>query len=278
MNSELPISVIILTFNSAGTIDRTLRAAAALSDDIHVVDSYSTDNTVEVVTRAGALLVQHHFENYSRQRNWASEYLPLRHEWQLHLDADEIVTPELRAELVQLFEQEPTSDGYVIPRLVTFLGRELRHGGMFPIYHLRLFRRGRGRCEDRAYDQHFVLDGVAGRLTAPFIDRIDMPLSEWTRRHNIWSDAEVTEATSERALRPGPTLASELARRRRAKTRYYRLPLLWRAWGFFFYRYILLQGFRDGKPGLIFHVLQGLWFRFLVDAKIYEVAQHQEVS
>src|SRR5919107_900558 len=149
------ISVVILTFNSEETISATLESAQLVSDDIHVVDSFSSDRTMSIVRQYGVNLAQRTFENYATQRNWAIDNLPLKHDWELHLDADERLSDDLVTQLNSL--QGAFLDGingYYIPRLTYFLGRAIRHGGRFPIWHLRLFRHGRGRCEDRPYDQH----------------------------------------------------------------------------------------------------------------------------
>jgi glycosyltransferase involved in cell wall biosynthesis len=268
----MALSVIVLTFNSEATIGATLESARAVSDDIHVVDSYSTDRTLEIARAAGAHIVQHPFESYGTQRNWAIDTLPLKHDWQLHLDADERLSPELAAELPKLTLEGQSEGvvGYYIPRLVHFHGRPLRHGGMYPIYHLRLFRRGRGRCETRKYDQHFRADGPTARLAAPMIDDIRLPLAEWTARHNRWADMEVEEILNpDRTAIPGGT-GDPVAEKRAQRDRYYRQPLFLRALLLFLYRYIWKRGFLDGTEGLIFYVLQTFWFRFLIDAKLYE--------
>ncbi|MBN9495961.1 MAG: glycosyltransferase family 2 protein [Alphaproteobacteria bacterium] len=268
-----PVSVVILTFNSEATIGATLQSLAGLTTDVHVVDSGSTDNTHDIVAASGAQLVHHPFENYGSQRNWAIANLPLRHEWQLHLDADERLTPELKAEIATLLAEpvDPAISGFYVPRLVHFHEKPLRHGGMYPIYHMRLFRTGKGRCEDRKYDQHFFVEGGTRNLTHPMIDDIRLSLTEWTARHNRWADAEVDEI-----LNPGGDgviqagSGDPVAEKRRARGWYYRAPLFLRAFLLFFYRYIVKLGFLDGKEGLIFYVLQTLWFRFLIDAKLYE--------
>ncbi len=269
----MSLSVIILTFNAEATIAATLASAAEVSDDIHVVDSGSTDRTLAILAEHGAHVASHPFEDYGKQRNWAIDNLPLKHGWELHLDADERLSPELAARIKALKEAFPADvDGYFVPRLMYFLGRPIRHGGMYPIWHMRLFRRGTARCEDRRYDQHFRCHGRTAQIHAPMIDDIRMSLGEWTARHNRWSDAEMNEI-----LNPGgeSVIAGRLAgnpveRKRALRGGYYRAPLLLRAFALFFYRYVLRLGFLDGTPGLIFFVLQTFWFRFLVDAKIYE--------
>jgi len=266
-------SVVILTFNSAATVEHTVKAAQSVSDDIYVVDSYSTDGTVDVVRRMGAEVVQHEFKNYAVQRNWAIDNLPLRHRWQLHLDADEYLSEALINEMKGLDESPADGiSGYYIPRRVRFLGRTIRHGGMYPIWHLRLFVGDKGRCEDREYDQHFYIEGEAGKLRNCMVDDQQMTLSEWTARHNRWSDAEARQIidASGSSIIQGKWSGSPVQRKRRLRGLYYRAPAFVRAFGLFFYRYILRRGFLDGKAGLVFFVLQTFWFRFLVDAKLYE--------
>ncbi len=193
----MTLSVIILSYNSETSIGATLASAARVSDDIHVVDSGSSDGTAAIVKASGANLVTHAFETYGAQRNWAIETLPLRHPWELHLDADERLSEPLAAAIDELKQRGFPAPvvGYFIPRLTQFLGRPIRHGGMYPIWHMRLFRHGAGHCETRRYDQHFYVDGPAARLSHPMIDDIRMPLSEWVTRHNRWADAEAEEIT-----------------------------------------------------------------------------------
>jgi glycosyltransferase involved in cell wall biosynthesis len=236
------------------------------------VDSFSTDDTVALSQQHGAQVVQHGFESYGAQRNWAIDHLPLRYPWQLHLDADERLTPELIASL-QALPENPDHSGFLIARLVQFLGRQLRHGGMSPTWHLRLFRNGAGRCEERQYDQHFYLtQGSAGRLQGYMIDEIRMSLSEWTARHNRWSDAEVMEQTQAiDAVRIQPRFwGNPLERKRFLRGFYNGAPLFVRPYALFFYRYFLRLGFLDGREGFIFWTLQTFWFRFLIDAKLFE--------
>ncbi len=269
----MSISVIILTFNAEATIAATLDSAAEVSDDIHVVDSGSTDRTLEIVAQWGAKLTSHPFYDYGKQRNWAIDNLPLKHDWQLHLDADERLTPELVEKVKALASAFPAGiDGYFIPRLMHFLGHPIRHGGMYPIWHMRLFRQGKARCEDRRYDQHFHCTGRSALIDAPMIDDIRMSLGEWTQRHNRWSDAEVGETLNPSAagVIPGRLGGNPVERKRALRGGYSRAPRFLRAFGLFFYRYVLRLGFLDGIPGLIFFVLQTFWFRFLIDAKLYE--------
>jgi glycosyltransferase involved in cell wall biosynthesis len=265
-------SVVILAYNAVDSLGATLAQAKQISDDLHVVDSFSTDDTVALSRQHGAQVVQHAFESYGAQRNWAIDHLPLRYPWQLHLDADERLTPELIASL-QALAENPDPSGFLIARLVQFLGRQLRHGGMSPTWHLRLFRNGTGRCEERQYDQHFYLtQGSTGQLQGYMIDEIRMSLSEWTARHNRWSDAEVMEQTrAMQTVRIQPRFrGNPLERKRFLRGLYNGAPLFVRPYALFFYRYFLRLGFLDGREGFIFWTLQTFWFRFLIDAKLFE--------
>lgn len=265
-------AVILLTFNSEDTLGATLKSACRVSDEIFVVDSFSKDGTVELARSLGATVVQHAFENYGAQRNWAINNLPISCTWQLHLDSDECMDDKLIA-AIQTLPEEPEHDGYFVPRYLRFLGRVLRHGGMSPTWHLRLFRSGTGRCEDRKYDQHFLLtSGTTAQLPGTMIDDIRMPLTEWTARHNRWADAEVAELNSRESYgRIQPDARGNPAQRKRFfRHQYDRTPLFIRPFVLFIYRYFFRLGFLDGIEGLIFWVLQSFWFRFLVDAKIWE--------
>lgn len=265
-------SVIILAFNSVDTLRTTLAQAQEISDDLHVVDSFSTDDTVALSRQHGANVVQHAFEHYGAQRNWAIDNLSLRYPWQLHLDADERLTQELIAS-IRALPEEPAESGFLIARLVQFLGREMRHGGMSPTWHLRLFRNGCGRCEERKYDQHFYLTGGStGQLRGFMIDEIRMSLSEWTARHNRWADSEVLEQTiAADAVRVQPRFwGTKVERKRYLRARYNNAPLFLRPFALFFYRYFVRLGFLDGWEGFIFWTLQTFWFRFLIDAKLFE--------
>ena len=265
-------TVIVLAFNSEGSLRATLERAREVSDEIFVVDSFSTDGTAALARELGATVVEHAFENYGAQRNWAIAALPVTRGWQLHLDADEVMDAELVA-AIRALPDEPRESGFFVPRYVRFLGRVLRHGGMSPTWHMRLFRTGAGRCEARKYDQHFYLtSGTSAQLAGSMIDDVRMGLSEWTARHNRWSDAEVAElgaGATEGRVQADAT-GNPVERKRWLRERYNRMPLFVRPFALFAYRYFVRLGFLDGVEGFIFWVLQTFWFRFLIDAKIWE--------
>ena len=263
---------MILTYNSESSIGDTLASIGPLSDDIHVVDSFSTDRTVEIARSYGANVVEHSFETYGVQRNWAIASLPLKYNWQLHLDADERLTLELRDEIRSLHEETGIT-GFYLRRLMYFLGHPIRHGGLCPTWHLRLFRTGVGMCETRKYDQHFYIrTGGTRKLKGWMIDDLQMPLSEWTIRHNRWSDTEVEEqtnmSTEDRIV--GKLTGDLIQRKKFLREQYNACPLFLRPFGLFFYRYVIRLGFLDGRVGFVFYVLQTFWFRFLIDSKLFE--------
>ena len=269
-------SVILLTFNSEDTLGATLSPVREIAGEIFVVDSFSSDRTVALAESCGATVFQHAVENNGAQRNRAIDKLPINAKWQLHLDADEVMDQELVA-AIKALPEEPEHSGYFVPRYVKFLGRVMRHGGMSPTWHLRLFRSGEGRCEDRKYDQHFlILDrarpGTTGQLTGTMIDDIAMSLSEWTARHNRWADGEVAEmdAKHEAGRLVADAKGNPAQRKRALREKYNSLPLFVRPFALFGYRYFFKLGFLDGTEGFIFWVLQTFWFRFLIDAKIWE--------
>ncbi|WCT73625.1 glycosyltransferase family 2 protein [Sphingomonas naphthae] len=270
------ISVIVLTFNSAATIGRTLKPLMEISDDIHIVDSYSKDDTVAVCEALGCQVTQHPFTNYAAQRNWAIDTLALKHDWQLHVDADEELTPELTRAIKGLNLATVDTDGFIIGRKIVFMDLVLRFGGIARTWHYRLFRNGFGRCEERLYDQHFVAAGRTRQIREYMLDYQDTTIAEWTARHNRWSDMEAEEAFlgSVAEAKEGQVQASLggniIARKRYAQGWYYRLPLFLRPTIYLFYRYFILLGFLDGRRGFIYHMLQAFWFRLLVDTKIYE--------
>lgn len=273
-------SIVILTYNSESSIGETLASLGALSDDIHIVDSFSTDRTIEIVQNYGASIVTHAFENYGAQRNWAIESLPLKYDWQLHLDADERLTPELLKEITNLKDETGVA-GFYLPRVLHFLGHPIRHGGLCPTWHLRLFRSSIGKCEARKYDQHFyVTTGQTQKLCGYMIDDLKMSLSEWTVRHNRWSDAEVAEQTGELTTNriAGKFSGNPVERKRFLRETYDACPLFVRSFVLFFYRYIIRLGFLDGRVGFVFYVLQTFWFHFLIDSKMLERRLAQKLT
>lgn len=268
------LSVIVLTKDEEANLPALLASLGELRCRVFVVDSGSADRTVEIAEAAGCEVVAHPFENYAAQRNWAFDHLSITTPWVLCLDADERLTPGLRDEIAGVVAaDEPGFDGYMLRKQTWFMGRWLKHGGQYPSWHLRLARTGNIRCEDRLYDQHYVVDGTVGRLENDYIDILTDSLTSWTERHNRWATLEAAELLSEEdRVQVQPRWSgSPIERKRFLRMKVYRaFPLFVRPFLLFLFDYIIRGGFLDGRPGLVFHVLQRFWFRFLVDAKIYE--------
>lgn len=271
------LAIIILTYNEENNLPDLLDSLAAIDAPVFVVDSYSSDGTLDLLKKRSVQYIQHPFENYSRQRNWAQANCPFDTEWVLHLDAGERVTPELAAWLNHDFKPNGVIDGYMFSRRTFFLGRWIKYGGHYPNYHLRLYRKNKGRCEDKAYDQHFVVDGPTKALPAgmDIIDTVTDTLSHFIQSHTRWALFEAIETvtqTQERGEVKASPFGRPIERQRWLKSRIFqRSPLFLRAFLYLFYRYFFRLGFLDGKEGLVFHVLQGFWFRFLVDANVLEL-------
>lgn len=275
MNSAaIDLTVIVLTLDEEDNIPDCLDSVMPLGCPLFVVDSGSTDATVEIAKVKGATVVQHPFENYGAQRNWSQKNLPITTEWVLHLDADERLTSELRREIISVLSGlSDDIDGYLLRRRTVFLGKWIKHGGHYPSYHARLYRKQSGRCEDRLYDQHYIVDGKVQKLRGDMIDTTP-DLADWTVRHARWAKAEAKELllTGEREGRlQGRFFGSPIERRRWLRQSLYnRFPLFVRPLLYFLFRYFIRLGFVDGRQGLVFHFLQGFWYRFQVDAYILE--------
>ena len=268
------LSAIVLAYNEEVNLPQCLESLQRLDCHIWVVDSGSTDRTIEIAHAYGAEVRYHHFDNYAAQRNWALVSLPVNTPWILNLDADERLTPELADEINSTLAQpEVNASGFLLRRRTVFMGRWIRHGGHYPSYHLRLFRVGRGRCEDRLYDQHFLSEGKVERLKNDYIDVIGSSVSTWSLRHVKWAGLEARDilgASSGGQQVTAELLGNPIQRRRWWRSTYTGWPLFFRAFVYWLYRYFLRLGILDGKEGLIFHFLQGFWFRFLVDTMIWE--------
>jgi glycosyltransferase involved in cell wall biosynthesis len=277
---KLPLSVIILTYNEEIHLERLLKNIADWADEILIVDSYSTDRTVEIVKSFGANVYQNKWINYATQFNWALQNLDIKNEWVVRLDADEYLTEELKKEISErLPAAPPETTGFYIKRRVYFMGRWIKYGGYYPIWLLRIWRKGKAKIEERFMDEHVVLsEGRAEKLNNDFIDNNMKDLTWWIDKHNGYAIREAMDMVAiERGLIKGDNINASILGTQEQKKRwikqnlYSRMPLFIRPFLYFFYRYFIRLGFLDGKEGLIFHFLQGFWYRFLVDAKLYEM-------
>ena len=244
-----------------------------------MIDSQSSDETVEIARAFGAQVVQFHYHGgWPKKRQWALDVLPLQYDWVLLLDGDESLTPELAAEISKAI-RNPLVDGYYIGLEMFFLGQKLRHSGA-RFYKLSLFRRGRGQfeCRSRYQDdsmcdmevhEHVIVSGATGKLKNCLIHHNIDNLARYIHKHNEYSNWEALVARSQSGT---GTVAAKLFGSQAQRRRWLR-KIFFSAPGspilFFFYKYVLRMGFLDGVPGLIYCGFQGIQF-FHIKAKIYE--------
>jgi len=273
----MALTVVILTGNEALHIARAIRSVQQVADRILVVDSGSTDDTVAIARTHGAKVLFHPFVTQAKQFNWALDQLPDDTDWIFRLDADEIVSPELAQSMaLTLPALPPKVAGASVARRMVFLRRPIRWGGVFPVRITRVLRYGRGRSEDRWMDEHILLDGPEAHLDGELLDDNLKPLDWWVDKHNSYANREVVEILDEELCFLGRernlVTNGRIGRKRWVKEKLYsNMPIGIRVFAYFVYRYVLRLGFLDGAEGTIFHVLQGFWYRYLVDVKLYEV-------
>ncbi len=271
------LTVIILTRDEERQIERALASVAAIAGRCYVVDSGSSDRTVELARAAGARVLENPWVNHAVQFNWALRQLPADTQWVMRLDADEIVTEGLAAEIREkLLGVASDVAGIVVSRRMCFLGRPIRWGGVFPIRLVRLFRHGRGEVEDRWMDEHIVVDGPTVEFWGEIVDDNRNSLTWWIAKHNSYSSREAVELLDLEfgffGNREVGAVSGQAGAKRWLKEKVYaHLPAGLRALAYFLYRYVIRLGFLDGREGTAFHVLQGFWYRYLVDMKLHEV-------
>ncbi|MCF2504998.1 glycosyltransferase family 2 protein [Dyadobacter sp. CY107] len=275
----IDLSVIILTHNESKHIARCIESLLLVTDKIFIVDSFSTDDTVAIAQNLGATVIQNPWVSYSFQFNFGIQNNPFDTQWLMRMDADEYITPELAAELKNTLHLTPSDvSGLYVKRRVLFMDKWIRRGGYYPIWLLRVWRKGIGHCEELWMDEHIKLSsGATARLQHDIVDHNLNNLTWWTQKHNNYAIREVIDLLnikynfdSKETVTPS-FWGSQEQRTRFLKIKYASLPLFTRPFIYFVYRYIVKGGFLDGMKGLIWHFLQGFWYRFLVDAKIYEV-------
>ena len=279
----MSVTFVILTFNEALHLDRALRSLDGLADHVVVIDSGSTDETLSIARQAGATVLSNPFVTQAQQFNWALGQLPKETDWIFRLDADEIVTAELAQEIKTELPGQPNRiTGIHISRRINFMGSTIRQGGLFPVRVLRMFRYGKGRSEQRWMDEHILVEGQTADFRGEIIDDNLKPLSCWIEKHNSYASREVVDLLNlEYGFMPHDTVASlrggQAGLKRWVKEKVYaRLPGGFRAFAYFFWRYVVRLGFLDGKEGTAFHVLQGFWYRYLVDTKLHEVRMYMK--
>ena len=275
------LTTIILTHNEERHIERAIRSVQPFAQQVVVVDSFSTDRTVEIAKGLGAVVLQNPFVHQAQQFQWALDNAPITSDWIMRLDADEVIEPDLAARIAsELPKLAVDVAGVNLKRKHIFMGRFIRHGGRYPLVLLRIWRRGQGRIEQRWMDEHMIVwGGRTVTFEGGFSDHNLFDLTFFTDKHNKYATREAIDVLNRRygLFETDEGLSAKAASRQASLKRgikekiYNRLPFWLGPSGYFLYRYFIQLGFLDGREGLIYHFLQGFWYRFLVGAKVLEL-------
>ena len=282
------LTVVILTKNEDKNLRKCVESFRGVAKRFVIVDSFSTDNTEKLckelsteLEKIGSKLdfYQHRWSSYAEQLNWGLQNTNIETVWSMRMDADEEIMEDLAREIDEKLPKiEESVNGVILRRRVYFMGRWIKHGGRYPELLLRIFRTGKAFCEMKIMDEHMILkDGTTVNFKYDLIDNNQKDLEWWTGKHNWYSNREVLdhqmtlESIMDTSLEQNGVSTEQAKRKRVVKNSgYYKLPKFFRAHLYFVYRYYIRLGFLDGVEGKIFHFLQAYWYRFLVDAKLYE--------
>lgn len=280
INAEkVPISVVILTYNEEKNIEDGLKSVYDWVDEIFVVDSFSTDRTLEIAKGYTEKIYQNKFEGFPQQRNWTLDNLPFSNEWVFFFDADERPSKALKSEISNIIPETSSGvNGFYIKRKFIFMGKWIKHGGYYPVWLLRLFKYKFARCNERLVDEHFIVEGNTLQLQHDIIHEDKRGITFWIERHNRYATLDALEhikLVKFEEMANGQTdfpLTTFFEKRRLLKRKVWRcLPMFLRPFMSFFYCYILRGGFLEGKAGFIYMVLLRFWYPLLVDIRIGEI-------
>lgn len=277
----LDLSVIILTKDEEKHIGRCLDNINDIAKEIFIIDSFSTDGTLEIAAMYPKVQILQNkwINNYAHQFNWGLDSAPITGKWVLRLDADEYLLPELIEELKEKLPTMPDNiSGISFNRRHIFMGKWMKHG-IYPVTLLRLFRYGKGKCEQRLMDEHIQLsEGENVIFDNDFCDHNLNNLSWFCHKHVNYAIREAADLidiklglTGAAATDKEKNINEQAEKKRLKKHKYSAQPLFWRSFAYFLYRYFLKGAWRDGKEGFIFTFIQGWWYRTLVDAKVLEI-------
>lgn len=268
------MTIIILTKDEEANINRCIESVKGLAKRIVVVDSGSTDKTVEIARSLGAEIYYHPWKHYAGQFNWALDNTDINTKWVFRFDADECMTPELNEEIVTECNRHQNDDVHAMMMRykIFFLGRFLKHGGAYPFLKITIFKPEYGRFEDRALGEHVVMrEGRTIDLKNDCIHYDFKDLTSFVDKHNKYATRELADYLDIVNGRKLESLYGQPEKARKLRDNfYYKMPLFWRAKLYYWYRYYVRMGFLDGTPGKVFAFIQAYFYRFLVDAKIYE--------
>jgi len=275
---HVPVSVVILALNEEANLGPCIQSCA-FTDDVHVLDSGSTDRSVEVANAHGAHVWTNKFETFAAQRNWAIDNITHKYHWVFHLDADERFTPELVREMQTLLDLERTEAGWYVPNRLIFMGRWLKFASGYPIYQVRLFHRERLRFQVHGHSQRELTEGVVGTLNEPYLHfNFSKGLDDWFEKHNRYSTQEAQQAFDERgsALKLSALCSSDKTTRRRTlKSLAYRLPL--RPTLRWLHTMVLQRAVFDGPAGWMYARLLAIYEK-MTDLKLKELRLNEKHS
>lgn len=289
MSPLQPVGVV-LTYNEEENLAECLASMQGVVSGIYVVDSGSDDRTLAIARQYGAQVLMHPFSSHAEQWRWALSQLPSDKDWVLALDADQRLSYELRGDLARWFEngigRAAAFSGFYLNRRQIFRGHWIRHGGYYPKYLLKLFRRSEVNIDERdLMDHHFYVRGRVAKLRGDLVEdnKKESDISFWIRKHVAYAELHAREELIRRnaALRwvIEPALFGTPDQRVLwFKERWYRLPLYVRPFLYFLFRYFVQLGFLDGKEGFVFHFLQAFWYRLLVDVQLETLIQAQTLT
>ncbi|SEA73616.1 Glycosyltransferase involved in cell wall bisynthesis [Thiothrix caldifontis] len=279
------ISVIILTYNEEQHLSRCIASVKSIAQRIIVIDSYSCDKTIEIAKNHGVDIYQNKWFNYANQFNWALENTQINTDWIFRLDADEYLTEQLKDEIkIKIPLLEPNIAAINIKRRVYFLGKWMKHGGIYPTYLPRIWKTGYGKIESRNMDEHLVLSG--GKFHDFEYDLVDENLNTldwWSNKHIKYALREALDISLKEELEKKENITSKITgsqaeRKRFIKNIYLKFPLFIRPSIYFLWRYIFRLGFLDGREGFVWNFLQAYWYRVFVDCVLLEAEKKSSIE
>jgi len=283
INKKPSLTALVLTYNEEMHLERCLDSLKDVCKEIIVVDSFSTDNTRTIANKFGARFYENPFVNHAAQLNWGIEHGEINTEWVIRVDADEYISHKLAFNIKEnLPNLGENITGVRLKRLMYFFNKPLKKGGMYPIWHFKIWRTGSAICEQRWMDERMVsiLDGQFESLEGNLIDNNLNKITWWIQKHNNYATREAIDVldkiynfTNTESVK-ATLIGTPEERRRWLKMRYLKMPLFVRPFLFFFIRYFIQGGFLEGKRGFVWSILQCFWYRFLVDVKIFEVYKY----
>jgi glycosyltransferase involved in cell wall biosynthesis len=274
----LPITAIVLTYNEEKNLPKCLDSIAGRVSEILVVDSFSTDSTVDIASRYPVKVVRHEYGGHPQQWHWTLTNAPISNDWVFAIDADFVVTEGVWAELARQLG-DPAVHGFYVRHREVFRGRRISFGGAYPNHWLRIFRKSRVRLDlEERVDVHFFVDGRVESIEHDVEEQNykDDSIFFWIQKQNSFARkhaAEELDRKNHGVASPAPArfFGTPDERKLFLKRIWYRMPLYVRPFIYFFYRYFLRLGFLDGRQGFVYHFTQGFLYRLLVDINIEEI-------